>query len=909
MGTRVPARAPVVVATEKNLLNARRDRQPLSEDEMIPYQLPPPVQSDDGVQIDDPSLSMHKRGVYPKLAYIQGRQGPQGVQTLVEINKTYIIGELRGKDRYFTLCEYNAIGAIDRAFFYLMDGEKFDLSGAKVPIMMDLEWDDGQERLWVMDCNPRYIAPGAAVSNMFAYVSGLHPSMPHGEVNIELREWKDANRPGSRPLRFEALANLHVGTELVMHNGGRLTNQRNTVDPVLLHQFIDEMIGYYGWEEAELRTSSGWHPAGVIAEVESEEVTLTDRTDNGNLHGSSWDEVHTVFNTCCDKLSRQWQIDMIVSETEAGMYGCVFKKLVDGKVIAERRDMTQMGLQEHLQTEKKIQYVYGYWELFKNSRLVEERVIGGVHILCLRKDTVIGGQISARLENTDFCLLMSADDYYGEGIPDDDNGELQAALARSLEDMQNAGSSSEERRLEGEVPNTKSLRDMHVVMNRIPPLRSQEMKNWYIVLILMHWAHANELPWEAQDTVVKYRLIGDFSLVFRAVRSTIKHPIVQQDFDTLLQNWIKDKAIIKMARRRGADREELCCTVEQYVHHNGKRIIFVNAAENFDPMHGQVHGNRPHFVLIDEVNRIVTARKDTQLFKTVNGQYSPRTSACVVNVKRMTRMFPDLLDIWMAKPPEEELIDAMDHIYKADERTYVVADGDPEPFYWCRHIESKKLDYMRDLTQARENNRLTNQRKRSRGEKEGLLDPSFQPYYALRQIVRSIHWIDERDRPIKERNYERALRCLRLYPDQCDNLDIHTVNVEDLQQLQSFCTQNNLRVFTITGDLDRITVIACQWLGSRIHRLLNEAFRFPQVRIEQLVNDVRTMCSQWLRNYGTPCSPAGVPDRIREALNEPNPRSKNRRRVEFGKVLKHLASTKKSAKHIERAVQLLNEMK
>jgi len=573
--------------------------------------------------------------------------------------------------------------------------------------------------------------------------------------------------------------------------------------------------------------------------------------------------------------------------------------------------MTQMGLQDHLKTEKKIQYIYGYWELFKNSKLVEDRVIGGVHVLCLRKDTVIGGQISARLQNTEFCLLMMADEDndYGEGMSDDDDGELQAALARSLEDMPDAGASSEERHLEGEVPNTKSLRDMHVVMNRIPPLRSPEMKNWYIVLILMHWAHANGLPWEAQDTVVRYRLIGHFSLVFRAVRSTIKHPLVQQDFDTLLQNWIRDKAIIKMARRRGAEREELCCTVEQYVHHNGKRIIFVNTAENFDPRHGQVHGQRPHFVLLDEVNRIVNARKDTQLFSTVNGQYTARTSACVVNVKRMTRMFPDLLDIWMAKPPEEGVLDAMDHLYKADNRMYSVSDGDPEPFYWCRHIESKKLDYVRDLTQARENNRVANIRRRNRGEKEGLLDASFQPYYALRQIVRSIHWTDERDRPTRERNYERALRCLRLYPDQCDNLDIHTVNVEDLQELQRFCTKNNLRVFTITGDLDRITVIACQWLGSHIHELLNEAFDHSKARVEELVNDVRGMCSQWLRDKGTPCSPSGVPDKIREALNEPNPRSKSRRRVAFGKVLKHLANTKNSAKHIERAVQLLNEMK
>ena len=162
MGTRVP----VVVATEKNILDARRDGRPLSADEMIQYQLPPLVQSDGGVQIDDASLSMHRRGVYPKLDYKQGRAG---VQTLEKIKKNDIIGELRGKDRYFTLSEYNAIGAIDRAFFYIMDGEKFDINGAKVPIMMDLEWSDHEKRLWVMDCNPAYIAPGAAVSNMFAY--------------------------------------------------------------------------------------------------------------------------------------------------------------------------------------------------------------------------------------------------------------------------------------------------------------------------------------------------------------------------------------------------------------------------------------------------------------------------------------------------------------------------------------------------------------------------------------------------------------------------------------------------------------------------------------------------------------------------------------------------------------------
>lgn len=352
----------------------------------------------------------HLNGVYAhveKQISLQNANAGCGVFTRQVIEQGSIIGEMRGLDRYLTQQEYEAISLQDSSFFYLMDGKKRNGYGKKMPVMMDLKWRDGQQRLWVLDCNPSH-----NISNVLSYINGYNYNTSDAEqteINVELVEYDggtdETGRPGSRPIKVVALTNIPADTELILDYGDEFfTNTRpryrkryeipQEVDDEILMEHVDETPP----KHTEHLVSSKWH-VGTVDSLQTESNPFIKSTYEHGVRTHYWHDIHKNFNLLSVKPSYNWSPDMIVSESET-MFGCIFKRLEIGTVNVDFRWLTKVQMNAYIQGKQdQIDHIFGHWEMLQQSGVFEQSRQSGV--LHLAQKSHLGNQLKVRLQIDD----------------------------------------------------------------------------------------------------------------------------------------------------------------------------------------------------------------------------------------------------------------------------------------------------------------------------------------------------------------------------------------------------------------------------------------------------------------------------------------------------------------------------
>lgn len=390
----------VAVSGKCKLDDARdKDGHIMNATMMNKYRLPPLV-----------AHLEHLNGVYSHVEKQTSRQNANagfGVFTRQDIEKGAIIGEMRGLDRYFTQHEYKAISPQDSSFFYLMDGKKRNGYGKKMPVMMDLKWRDGQQRLWVLDCNRSH-----HMSNVLSYINAYNYNTSDAEqteVNVELVEYDggtdSTGRPASRPIKVVALTHIHANTELILDYGDEFfTNERQryrkrynipqAVDDEILMEHVDETSPKY----TEHLISSKWH-VGTVRSLQTESNPFIQSNYEHGVRMHDWHDIHKNFNLLSVKPSHNWSPDMIVSESET-MFGCIFKRLEMGTVNMDFQWLTKVQMNTYIQGQQdQIDHIFGHWEMLQQSGVFEQSRQSSV--VCLAPKSHLGNQLKVRLQIDD----------------------------------------------------------------------------------------------------------------------------------------------------------------------------------------------------------------------------------------------------------------------------------------------------------------------------------------------------------------------------------------------------------------------------------------------------------------------------------------------------------------------------
>ena len=166
------------------------------------------------------------RGVQPSEAHYetflsyQGDNAGQGVRVkgLEPIPEGEMIGELRGKDRYFTMEEYRRLPKWAHGFFVFVTETQQDVDGAIVPEFLPLEWPDKVRRVWILDAHPDH-----EESNVLSYVNHNNKSET---ANLHMK-WCSGNFEGRGHATYVALICnriIYPGMELILLYGGESTN-------------------------------------------------------------------------------------------------------------------------------------------------------------------------------------------------------------------------------------------------------------------------------------------------------------------------------------------------------------------------------------------------------------------------------------------------------------------------------------------------------------------------------------------------------------------------------------------------------------------------------------------------------------------------------------------------------------
>jgi len=538
----------------------------------------------------------------------------------------------------------------------------------------------------------------------------------------------------------------------------------------------------------------------------------------------------------------------------------------------------------------QINHIFGHWELLKQSNIVSKTS----SFLHLVPKTHLGMQLMQRLkiEERHFHELLTS----------------------------NPGTTSSH----------KSLKSMHAMFTKIPVNRSNKLYNFYVVLILLHWAYANDLPWEAEDVVIPYRLTGTCAMVFRFMRSAIKNPLAQREFDKHVKDWVEKGTVVQFGQYFVSLQNAGTVSIE--IVNGVQQNMLSYAVKNTNHVETAVE-------LMDVVNRLVRSKRDenSTIFAKVNKYYSVMSySSCDENIRRITRIFPLLIPVLVKEEAtEKQLIKELDKLFRADDSAYKEllkslredeskqaantqkeCKPAPEPEKWCfdkdslfrkRYNENEKNDMLR----KKKNTGLVaqNMPKERKAEK----------FYTATQISRSIHWIDQRLYAMKNnRNFERARLFMKMYPDRRNNfvekksngepIKKQAIDAADLSRVHDFCKEYGLNVFSVAGDLDRITILGCQWINKHVDDLLKNANILSQTHIDSVVESIRYKSAQLEKETGIPTVPICVSEYVEAWLDEneiefPEPLSQ----ASFGKIARHLGY-QNTPRHLARAKELLQGM-
>ena len=136
----------------------------------------------------------------------------------------------------------------------------------------------------------------------------------------------------------------------------------------------------------------------------------------------------------------------------------------------------------------------------------------------------------------------------------------------------------------------------------------------------------------------------------------------------------------------------------------------------------------------------------------------------------------------------------------------------------------------------------------------------------------------------------------------------NAIDASDLCRVHDFCKEHGLNVFAVAGDLDRITILGCQWINKHVDDLLKNANILSQAHIDSVVESIRYKSAELEKETGIPTVPICVPEYVETWLEEneiefPEPLSQ----ISFGKIARHLAY-QNTPKHLDRAKELLQGM-